>query len=684
MKEITICRLCSACCAVEVEVIDGQLQSAERITPFEKTITCPKLINAKNIVYSKDRILKPLLRENLKKDFREVSWEEALNFIGEKIEKTKNRYSPQSIALLRGMAADWGTSWDYSVRFMSALGSPNAIGNGSVCFVAREMAHTYTYGAITIPQLKDSKCIIIWGKNDRNTAPIMAESIIYAKEKGAKLIVIDPVKTFFAEMADIWLRVKPAHDGALAMAIMKVIVDEGLYDRDFVETYCLGFEALRETLSKIKLKDLAQMCWIPVEQIQESARIYAKTKPACIIDGNGLDMQTQVFQTTRAVCLIRSITGNIDIQGGDFIPQPIPLENIQLRDKIANLPSVMLNYQHFEKFHPTWGLHAQSCLIDAIIEEKPYPVKFLFVQSGNPAVTMMDSKRVRKALEKLDCLVMIDIFKNKTSQYAHVILPACSCFEKTQINRAYIRNSFIMLQKKVIEPLGESKSDIEIIFELAKATGLSDYFPWKNVEEALDFQLKPAGLSLDILRKNPNGIWYEKPKFRKYEKEGFKTPSRKVEIFSKKLEDNYFDPIPFIKGFPNNVMSFSEEKDYKFIGISGERVSCYTHTQFRNISQLRNMEKEPYADINPSDAKKLKLKNYDLVRISTPRGKIEMKSRVSSVVSEGVVRIAWGWGGESESWNLNLLTDDFERDPITGTPSGRSFYCKIEKIGEQK
>jgi anaerobic selenocysteine-containing dehydrogenase len=682
MKEITNCRLCSACCPVEVDVINGQLQSAERITPFEKTITCPKLINAKNIVYSKDRILTPLLRKNLKEDFREVSWEEALNFIGRKIEKTKNRYSSQSIALLRGMAADWGTSWDYTVRFMSALGSPNAIGNGSVCFVAREMAHTYTYGTITIPQLKDSKCIIIWGKNDRNTAPIMAEAIIYAKEKGAKLIVIDPVKTFFADMADIWLRVKPAHDGALAMAIMKVIVDEGLYDKDFVETYCLGFDALRESLSMMKLKDLAQMCWIPVEQIQKTARIYAKSKPACIIDGNGLDMQTQVFQTTRAVCLIRAITGNIDIEGGDFIPHPIPLANIQLRDKISAVPSVMLHYKHFEKFHPTWGLHAQSCLIDAIIEEKPYPVKFLFIQSGNPAVTMMDSTRVRKALEKLDCLVMIDIFKNKTSQYAHVILPACSCFEKTQINRAYIRNSFIMLQKKVIKPLGESKSDIEIIFELAKATGLSDYFPWKNDEEALDFQLKPTGLSLDILKKNPTGIWYEKPKFRKYENEGFKTPSKKVEIFSKRLSDNDFDPIPFFKGFPNKVTSFSEENDYKFIGISGERVSCYTHTQFRKISQLRNMEKEPYVDINPSDGKNLKLKNGDLVRISTPRGKIEMKVRVNSLVSEGVVRIAWGWGEESDCWNLNFLTDDFERDPLTGTPSGRSFYCKIEKLGE--
>lgn len=684
MKDITICRLCSACCPVEVELINGEIQSAKRITPFEKMVTCPKLANVKNIVYSKSRVLKPLIRKTLNEDFKEASWSEALDFIVGRLEKTVKQYSPQSVALLRGMAADWGTPWDYAVRFMSALGSPNAIGNGSVCFVAREMAHTYTYGAITIPQIKDSKCIVIWGKNDRNTAPLMAEAIIYAKERGAKLIVIDPVKTFFTEMADLWLRIKPAHDGALAMAIMKVIVEEGLYDRDFVLKYCSGFEALKENLSKINLDHLSEITWIPVDQIKTTARTYAKTKPACIIDGNGIDMQTQVFQATRAICILRALTGNLDIEGGDFIPQPVPVRNIQMREKVASVPSVMLDYPHFEKFHPTWGLHGQSCLIDAIVDEKPYPVKFLFVQSGNPAVTMMDSKRVRKAFEKLDCLVMIDMFRNKTSQYAHVFLPASGCFEKTQINRAYLRNSFIMLQKKLIEPLGESKSDIEIIFELAWAMGLRDYFPWLTAEEALDYQLEPAGITLAELKKNPKGIWYEKPRFRKYEKEGFKTPSGKVEIFSEILADTDFDPIPFVNGFPSSVISFSTEKEFNFIGISGERVNCYTHTQFRNISELRNLEKEPFVDINPGDAEKLSLKTGDLVRISTPRGSIEMKARVSDVISEGVVRIAWGWGEVSEHWNLNSLTDDFERDPVTCTPSGRSFYCKLEKLEDKK
>lgn len=611
----------------------------------------------------------------------EVSWNEALSFIVEKIEKIKKTYFPQSIALLRGMAADWGSPWDHAVRFMSSIGSPNALGNGSVCFVAREMAHTYTYGAITIPQVKDSKCIVIWGKNDRNTAPTIAEAIIYAKERGAKIIVIDPVKTFFTDIADIWLRIKPAHDGFLAMVMIKLILEEGLHDRDFIKNHCIGFEALREHVAKIKVSEISDKIWIPFEQIKEASRLYAQIKPACIIDGNGIDMQTQTFQTTRAICILRAITGNLDIEGGDFIPQPIPLQNIQLKDKVIHIPSVMLDYPLFGNFHATWGYHGQSRLIDAILDEKPYPIKMLFVQSGNPAVTMMDSRRVRKALEKLEYIVMIDMFRNKTSDFAHVILPACSSFEKTQINRSYIRNCFIMLQQKVIEPLGDSKSDIEIIFELAKEAGLQHYFPWQTVEEALDFQLKPTGLTVDELMRNPIGIWYEKQRFRKYETEGFKTSSKKVEIFSEKLADNSFEPIPFFNGIPTDLISFSKERKNNIIGISGERVNCYTHTQFRKIEGLRKLEPEPYVDINHVSAERFGLKEGDIVRISTPRGKIEMKVRVLDVVADGVVRIAWGWGEESDLWNLNSLTDDFERDLITCTPSGRSFYCKLEKVG---
>lgn len=685
MIRYTVCRLCSACCPVEVVVEDNRLISAQRISfmPSHKRLVCPKLKAAPEIVYSKDRLLKPLIRKSRREEFRESSWDEALSLVAERLQKIKDTEGAQAVAWLRGMAADWGAPWDYANRFMSAFGSPNAIGNGSVCHVAREMAHNYTYGAMTVPMAKDSKCIVIWGKNDRNTAPGMAEAILFAKENGAKLIVVDPVRTFFTKRADIWLQIRPGHDGLLAMAMIHEIIKKELYDKSFVTKYTKGFDELFTVAlnDRYNPERVSQTLWLDAELIREAVRVYASTKPACIIDGNGLDMQLEVFQATRAVAILRAITGNIDIPGGDFMPQPVPIKNIQLKELLPpELQPVTSSYSLFSTFHPTWGLHAQSCLIDAILDENPYPVKGLIVQSGNPAVTMTESGRVERALKKLEFLVVIDIFKNRTSQFADVILPATTCFEKTQLNRAYMRNSLVILQNQVIPWVGDSRPDWKIIFDMAIYMGLGHYFPWNTVEEAIDEQLAPSGLSVKALRENPKGLYASPITYEKHKNNGFPTPSGKVEIYSDRLEEAGHDPLPYKNGFPEDPISFSEHREeYPFLGISGERRNCYTHTQFFQIGFLRKLDSEPYVEIHPEDAVSLGIKTEDYVMVRTPRGEIKMKARISDIVPRRVVRIPWGWGEVNPFWNLNNLTDDTKRNPITCTPSNRSFYCKVEK-----
>jgi anaerobic selenocysteine-containing dehydrogenase len=685
MIRYTVCRLCSACCPVEAVVEEEKLVGAERISfmPANRRLVCPKLKSAPEIVYSKNRLLKPLIRKSRQEDFRETSWEEALSFVSERLVKLKESHGAQSVAWLRGMAADWGAPWDYANRLMSAFGSPNAIGNGSVCHVAREMAHNYTYGALTLPMAKDSRCIVIWGKNDRNTAPGMAEAILYAREQGARLIVIDPVRTFFSKRADIWLQIRPGHDGLLAMSMIHVIIKEGLYDKAFVETYTTGFDELCSVAldDRFSPEHVAPTLWLDAGSIKDAARLYATTRPACIIDGNGLDMQLEVFQTTRAVAILRAITGNLDIPGGDFIPQPVPLKNIQLKELLPpDVEPVTASYPLFNTFHPTWGLHAQSCLIDAILDEKPYPVRGLIVQSGNPAVTMTESGRVAQAFEKLDFLVVIDIFKNSTAQFADVILPATTCFEKTQLNRAYMRNSLVVLQNQVIPWLGDSRPDWKIIFDMAQYLGLGQYFPWKTVEEAIDEQLEPSGITVEQLRQNPQGLYATPLKYEKYREQGFQTPSKKVELFSDRLEKAGFDPVPYKSGFPEDPVSFSDQKDqYPLLGISGERRNCYTHTQFFHVQNLRKQEPEPAVEIHPADAGQMEIKSGDEVVIKTPRGEVRMKARISDIVPEGVVRISWGWGEVDPMWNVNNLTDDSVRNPVTCTPSNRNFYCRLER-----
>ena len=554
MKKQTVCRLCSSCCPVEVEVEGNRLVAAERksFLPPEQRWPCPKLRAAADIVYSPARLQKPLLREKTGEGhaFRETSWEEALEVVAERFGYFRAQHGAHSVCWLRGMAADWGAPWDYANRLMNAFGSPNTIGNGSVCHVAREMAHTFTYGAMTVPQAKNARCILVWGKNDLDTNPPMSDAIMYARQQGAKLIVVDPIRTRLAAMADLWLQIKPGHDGLLAMAMIHEIISAGLYDADFVRDWTLGFAELQTAAAAFAADKIAGDVWLDPEVIRQAARLYATTRPACIIDGNGLDMQLNVFQDTRAVCILRALTGNLDQPGGDLIPQAVPTRNIQLRERLPqDVPPVTEDYPLFSTFHPTWGLHSQSCVIDAILDEVPYPIRMLVVQSGNPAVTMTDSGRVREALEKLEFLVVIDPFMTQTARFANVVLPAAGCFEKTQLNRASLRNNLVILQNQVIDSLPDSWPDWKITFELARRLGLEREFPWQTVEEAIDYQLEPAGITVAKLRENPAGISAAETEYQKYRTRGFATPTGKVEIFSERLKDHAHSPVPYLDGW---------------------------------------------------------------------------------------------------------------------------------------
>ena len=681
----TVCRFCSACCPVEAQVESGRLVSARRksFLPPAERINCPRLMRAPEIVYSQKRLSSPLIREDNKGSakFRQACWDEALDLLASKFLQHRDASGPKSIAWLRGMAADWGAPWDYAQRLMNAFGSPNSIGNGSVCHVAREMAHFYTYGAMTMPGIKDSGCVLVWGKNDRNTMPGAFEALLHARKNGARLIVVDPVRTPAAAMADIHLQVKPAHDGMLAMAIMHEIITNDLHNKDFIRDYTLGFEDLADAARQYPPQEVAPLAGLDVEDIKKAARMYAGSSPACIVDGNGLDMQLHTFQATRAVAMLRAITGNLDIPGGDFIPQPPRVHNIHLRDRLPrDTYPVTSDYSLFSTFHPNWGLHAQSCLVDAMLDKTPCPVNMVVVQSGNPLATMADSSRVQKAFESLDFMAVMDPFFTRTATFADVILPASMCFEKTQLNRASLRTSPVVLQDRAIEPLPGTWPDWKIIFRLAEKIGLEKEFPWKDVEEAIDFQLEPSGITVDKLRNSPQGIRDGEPVFEKYSSKGFNTPSGKVEFFSHRLEKNGHDPVPYRHGRRENPISFSSDENYFLVGMSGERENRFTHTQFHHVDRLLKIGGKPTVALHEQDAASLGITAGEMVRVQTPRGSVKMQADVTDRVRPGHIIIAWGWGEVHQDYNLNLLTDDHHRDPVTSTPSNRSFMCSLKKV----
>jgi len=428
---------------------------------------------------------------------------------------------------------------------------------------------------------------------------------------------------------------------------------------------------------------VAGTLWLSAEQIRQVARLYATTKPAAIVDGNGLDMHREVFDTTRAVAMLRALTGNLDKPGGDVLPQPIPVRNIQLRERLdkAILP-ITHQYPLFNAFSETWGNQVQGCVADAILDESPYPLKMVVVQSGNPLVTMADSCRTRAAFAKLETLVVIDMFMTETARRADIILPAASCFEKTQLNRASIRNNPIILQNAVIPTVGDSWPDWKIVFELGRRLGFTAEFPWQTAEEAIDYQLEPAGVTVEELRKNgKSGLRIEALRYEKFRDTPFRTPSGKVEFFSNRLAAAGLPGVPFENGFGDTPIAFADRsEEYPVLGISGSRDIRFTNSQFRTIPELLKDGADCLVDIHPDDAVLQGFANGERIRIETPKGAVEMTVRLSTVVRPGSVRLAWGWGDFDPRTSLNALTEDDKRSRVTGTSTSRSFMCRLCKI----
>ena len=276
------------------------------------------------------------------------------------------------------------------------------------------------------------------------------------------------------------------------------------------------------------------------------------------------------------------------------------------------------------------------------------------------------------------------MFMTRTAKLADVILPAAGCFEKTQLNRFATRNNPIILQNQVIEPLGQSWPDWKIVFELGRRIGLAEDFPWHSAESVIDDQLAPAGVTVERLRQNPDGVRVEVLRHEKYRQEGFATPSGKFEFFSARLAAHGHAGLPYSDGYPQRLISFAEQQaDFPLIGISGARDNRFTNSQYRIIPSLLENENGCVVDMHPGDATALGVGNGDQVRVATPKGNIRMSARISSVVHPGSVRIAWGWGDYKIQYNLNTLTDDEGRNPITGTPGQRSFMCRVSRVKEE-
>lgn len=681
----TVCNLCGGRCGLLVEVQQGE---PVKITGDPDCSAsggklCIKGRASIEYVLHPDRLKFPLKRVGAKGEgeWQRISWKEALDTVAGAFDDVKKKCGATSVAMVHGSAKGYRDS--YLARFANLFGTPNVAWQGHVCAVPRQQAKLITYGFGSRPDYEyPPSSIMVWGSNPAETALPEYRRLAGAVKKGARLIVIDPIKTGIAHKAEQWLRIKPGADLALALGMIHIIIAEELYDKAFVDQWTSGFDQLVEKIRHYTPENVAKITWINKDDLLTATRIFATSRPAAILSGNGVETNEDSFQTERAISIIRAITGNIGVPGGEIqrIPPPILRRkgpDLELWDK---LPEEIFSRRLGDKKGqiPSLRYIPPENIFKAIIEEKPYPVKAVYMHACNALLTQANAKYVYDALTKLGFMVVSDLFMTPTAAMADIVLPASGYLEHNDI----LVGKNLDAQRKIVQ-VGESRSDYEIISALARKLNMGEHF-WESEEACLNAILEPSGITFEELA--AMGSLSGRKLYRTHEKKGFNTPSGKVEIFSEKLASWGIDPIPEFPDFNDAVKAEPfENHRFPFLLTSLKPVH-FKHSRLRHLESIRRIYPDPIVRIHPATALDLNIEKNDWVNIETNQGCIKQKVKLSEDLDPRVVNTDYGWwfpekgAGSFYDWkasNLNILTDN---DPTTnpmGSTNLRGIPCRV-------
>jgi anaerobic selenocysteine-containing dehydrogenase len=616
-----------------------------------------------------------------------ISWDEALDTIAEKMKFYRDHFGPESVAMVLGEPK----SLDYAFqqRFATFFGTPNVITPGNYCGVQTGHADHFTFGTMNIHACHegDPRCFVIWGSNPRNTGGSFRgfpqKLLNQALKNGAKLIMMEPGKNGYCDKADYWLRLKPGSDGSLAMGMVKVIIDEELYDKEYIAKHTLGFEELKKEVANFTLEDVAAETWIDVDTVRAVARIYATSKPAQILWGNAIENSACALQICRAIDMLRGLTGNVGVKGGEVIITPARFSrpgrfyfDKRMPRPIAKSIGKEYSIAMGAAYVPT------QCLVRAILSEDPYPVKMAWCSVTNPILTYPDSVATYEAFMKLPFLVVSEIFPTSFTAIADIVLPAATPLEHNSIAYWPAWLGHVKAQPKCVEPPGEAWPDSKMINELAKRVGLGEYF-FDDWEESLDLFMAEAGMTYkEFCAKrslDPTNHYLEdgQPYFR--------TPSGKVEFYSQQMSQLGLSPLPTFKEVSTPRFSKEAFERYPLYMTNGKE-GAYFSSGYRHIEAMKKYKSEAICEINPATAAKYGLKDGEMIYIESRKGRIQQRLKVADYVHPMVVLAAFGWWdteaeGNEYNWrknNINILSDgDPPYDPGTGSVSLRGIPVRV-------
>jgi thiosulfate reductase/polysulfide reductase chain A len=696
----SICQACHCNCGVLVHVKNGKVT---RVTgdphhPMNRGFICVKGRAQPELLYHPDRLKYPLKRTGERGwgKWRRISWDDALAEIAAGLAEVRKKHGVESIAVMTGTGPRTGNNT--ARLFCLMLGTPNRISvDNHICFAPSTVAESSTYGAMTTmmeigPDYLNASCIAVWGANPVVSHPARGAEIMQAKKKrGVKLIVIDPRRTSLAAMADIWLQVRPGTDLALALAMINVIIEEELYDKEFVDTWCYGFEELKEHVKEYTPEKAAGITWLPADSIREATRLYAATRPAAMHHRIGLEHNINSTQNDRALAILVALTGNLDVKGGNLFQQ-LPA-GFSHPCNTLDFPKSVGKKRIGDKEYPlARGFVHCALAAEAMLGEGPYNLRAVYCTTGNPVVNMQDSRKMWRALKNLDLLVVADFFMQPTAEIADYVLPATTWMEKDDMgdfpNLMY--TNYIAAGQKAVEPLYECRDDREILLDLQKRIDWPDRvpMPWQDVDGLNDAVAGSLGMTFRELQEK--GYVIEPMKYRKYIGKGFNTPTGRVELYSTRLADNGYEPLPVYHEPPESPYSTPELlPEYPLILITGGRSASYFNTEGRQVPSLRKLAPDPLVEIHPETAAEAGISEGDWVWLETPqvRGeRVSLRARLTEDVHPRVVHAPHGWWfpekpapehGCFES-NINVvLSGGPPREPVCGSVRTRGTLCKV-------
>jgi anaerobic selenocysteine-containing dehydrogenase len=658
----TVCpRNCYCTCGMLVTVDGGRILRIEGDPANSATggHVCVKGLSYAQRVGDAKRLLTPLKRRAHGDGFDPVSWHDALSDIVERLQGIRGAHGPASVLYYEGSGSH-GALGGLSMAFWRQFGGCTTT-HGDLCWPAGLEATRLTYGdnRHTHPRhTRDSRFVLVWGHNPAETNIHQWRLILDAQEAGAILAVVDPRSTDSTDAADLHLQPRPGTDAALALGIARVIVDEHRHDTAYLAGHATGLEPFLARLADYPLDEVADTTGIPAEDIRHLARAYATTKPALLIAGFGLQRHHHAGQTMRAVSLLPALTGNVGVAGGGW--------------QYANLASHCLRPLTLPPL-PADGLRTipVSQMGGQLETITAPPVRAAWVERGNPASQHPAAHRVRRALGRMELVVVVDQFLTDTAALADYVLPAKSLFEEEDLVTAYW-HPYVQWREKVLEPPGEVRPETEIWREMCRLFGFdTSYFP--HDRQAFLRELLPAGHSdaLDRLKREPLDLsGHEDVAFADGH---FPTPSGRIEFASEEAGRLWaVSPVPGYTPLPEGHGS-SLTSDFPL-----QMLTCKTreriHSQFGNLDWIRGIARPQALDMHPADASPRGIVDGSRVVVWNNRGRVELHARVVPGIRPGVVHVIEGRCGPTAP-DINVLTDE----GVTDMNHGATFFeCLVE------